>query len=48
MRFDEKTIERLLKISWWDWPIEKINQNLPLISGADIDKLEEAGIANHE
>ena len=48
MRFDDKTIERLLKISWWDWPIEKINQNLPLISGADIDKLEEAGIANHE
>jgi len=48
MRFDDKTIERLLKISWWDWPIEKINQNLSLISGADIDKLEEAGIANHE
>ena len=48
MRFDDKTVERLLKISWWDWPIEKINQNLPLISGADIDKLEEAGIVNHE
>lgn len=46
MRFDDKTIELLLKISWWDWPIEKINRNLPLISGADIDKLEEAGIAS--
>lgn len=48
MRFDEKIIERLLKISWWDWPVEKINQNLSLISGADIDKLEEAGAAKHE
>lgn len=48
MRFDEKTIERLIMISWWDWPIEKINQNLSLISGADIDKLEEAGAAKHE
>lgn len=41
MRFDDRTIERLLKIAWWDWPIEKINQNLKLISGSDIDKLEQ-------
>ena len=23
-RFDEKTIERLLKIKWWDWDVEKV------------------------
>jgi len=43
MRFDDKTIERLLQIAWWEWPIEKINRNLPLIAGSDIDRLEEAG-----
>jgi len=47
MRFDDKTIERLLNIAWWDWPIGKINQNLSLITGLDIDKLEEAGLTNN-
>jgi len=23
MRFDDKTVERLQKIAWWDWSIEK-------------------------
>lgn len=42
MRFDPKTIDRLEKIAWWDWPIEKINQNLKLISSLDVDQLERA------
>ncbi len=42
MRFDEGTIDRLLQIAWWDWPIEKINRNLPLICQMDVDKLEAA------
>jgi virginiamycin A acetyltransferase len=42
MRFDDKTIERLQKLSWWDWDIEKINRNLKLICNLDIDKLEHA------
>ncbi len=41
MRFDDSTIERLQNISWWDWPIKKINKHLSLISDLDIDKLEE-------
>lgn len=41
-RFDDDTIKRLLKISWWDWPIEKINRNIQLICRLDIDRLEEA------
>lgn len=42
MRFDEKTIERLQKIAWWDWEIEKISHHLDLITQLDIDRLEVA------
>lgn len=44
MRFDDKTIERLLHMAWWDWDIEKINKNLTLICSLDIDRLEAAGL----
>lgn len=44
MRFDDKTIERLLQIAWWDWTIEKINRNLTLICSLDVDRLEVAGL----
>jgi virginiamycin A acetyltransferase len=27
-RFDAETIESLLDIRWWDWPPEKIFENL--------------------
>jgi virginiamycin A acetyltransferase len=40
MRFDDKTIDRLQKISWWDWNIEKINKHLKLFCNLDIDQLE--------
>lgn len=46
MRFDDKTIERLLQISWWDWNIEKINRNLKLICNLDVDRLETANLEN--
>lgn len=42
MRFDNTTIERLQKIAWWNWPIEKINRHLKLICNLDINRLEEA------
>lgn len=42
LRFDEKTIDRLLDIAWWHWPIDKITRNLNAIRGADIDALEAA------
>ena len=44
MRFDDKTIERLLRISWWDWDIEKINRHLSLICNLDLDRLEAVGL----
>jgi len=25
-RFDQQTIDRLLRIKWWDWDIEKIKE----------------------
>ncbi len=39
LRFDQVTIDSLLQIAWWDWPIEKITANLPYIVGADLDAL---------
>ncbi len=45
MRFDEATVARLLAIAWWDWPAERISQNLDAIRGADIDRLEGAASA---
>ncbi len=39
MRFDEETIARLLDIAWWDWPIEKISQNIPAIMAGDAHAL---------
>ncbi len=42
MRFDERTVERLLAIAWWDWPVDKISRNLDAVRGADIARLEAA------
>jgi virginiamycin A acetyltransferase len=38
-RFDDDTIEILLSIKWWDWAVEKIEANLALITGNDVDAL---------
>lgn len=42
LRFDEATIIRLQRISWWDWPIERITRNLNVIRSADLALLEAA------
>jgi virginiamycin A acetyltransferase len=42
MRFDRRTIERLLEIAWWDWPADKITRNLDAIRGHDLAALERA------
>ena len=41
-RFDKRTVARLLAVSWWDWPIDKVTRNLAAIRGADIRALEAA------
>ena len=40
-RFEPECIERLNKVSWWDWPIEKITEHLDIIVSGDIEKLVE-------
>lgn len=40
MRFDPRTIERLLAIKWWDWKIETITAHIPQICGLDLEALE--------
>ncbi len=39
-RFKEHQIEQLLKIAWWEWPIEKIKEAMPLLRG-NVDKFIE-------
>jgi len=42
MRFDEKVIERLLAVAWWDWPIERITENIAAIMAGEVGVLEAA------
>lgn len=39
-RFSKDVIERLLKLKWWDWEIEKITRNVQNLTDVDIDNLE--------
>lgn len=39
-RFDDQTIDFLLKLAWWDWPVEKISQHIKAISSGDIETLK--------
>lgn len=38
-RFDKEVIETLLMIRWWDWPLEKIEANIEIITGSDLGAL---------
>lgn len=40
-RFDDATIRRLLALQWWDWPRERIIDNLSLLRGEPSDRLFE-------
>jgi acetyltransferase-like isoleucine patch superfamily enzyme len=44
-RFDTPVIESLLQIAWWDWPIERIRDFVPLICAACPEKFIEAAHA---
>ena len=39
-RFDDKTIELLQQLKWWDWDTKKIQENLDAIRKADIEALK--------
>lgn len=36
MRFDDETISRLLQIKWWDWDLQRIADNVPLLLSNNI------------
>lgn len=40
-RFDDKTIEKLQSLEWWNWGEDKIKRNISAIQSGDIDALEE-------
>nr|WP_157775813.1 CatB-related O-acetyltransferase [Hartmannibacter diazotrophicus] len=40
MRFPAETVERLLAIAWWDWPVEKIEARLAALEQGDLAALE--------
>lgn len=39
-RFDEETTQALLDIQWWNWSVEKIEENIEHIRSADISILK--------
>lgn len=38
MRFEQRIIDKLLQIRWWDWDDEKIKRAMPLLLNDNIDK----------
>lgn len=42
-RFDQKTIDRLIEMRWWEWPAEKINRNAHLICTNNLKELLSLG-----
>ena len=39
-RFDTSTIQHLQHLKWWNWPIQKIRQNLSYLTTGNIDGLQ--------
>ena len=39
-RFSEDKIEALLKLAWWDWPIEEITNKVQALTGMDLNALQ--------
>ena len=38
-RFSDDTIQKLLELEWWNWPIEKITKHVHDLTGGNVDKL---------
>ena len=39
MRYSSDVIDELLRLAWWDWPLDKIEANLPALSSGDMAAL---------
>lgn len=42
-RFSDEDIQKLLEVKWWDWPEEKIKENVGVLCSGDIDGLVDIG-----
>jgi hypothetical protein len=40
MRFTDNEIKMLEEIKWWDWPLEHINNVMPVLNSSDIPALK--------
>jgi virginiamycin A acetyltransferase len=40
-RFDDELIALLLRLRWWDLPVEEINRLIPVLSDGDLEKARE-------
>lgn len=38
-RFDQKTVDELLDMKWWDWDRQKIQENIQSIQQGRLDKI---------
>lgn len=47
-RFDDRTIERMEALKWWDWDERTIAKAIPAIQKGDIDALELIGNGRSE
>lgn len=39
MHFDDSTIRSLLDLSWWDWPIEQIQNSYKYLLDCNLEAL---------
>lgn len=42
MRYPVEVINEILELAWWDWPIDKIEANLPALESGDLAALKRA------
>lgn len=40
-RFDDELIAYLLELKWWNWPAEKIFENMDTLCSADLERIRE-------
>lgn len=40
-RLDDRQIELLLQIKWWDWPDEQLKPVMPILTSGDVDALHQ-------
>jgi hypothetical protein len=40
-RFDQTTIDKLLKIKWWNWDVQRIKENVSLMLSTKVKEFVE-------